>query len=210
MGVIRNTDGYISKKVPGLTWAQANPERLKQNARKWYLANRGRLNAVRNARASAWNKAHPQEVKHQYRLRKAKDPQSIRDTNKRWRENNAERAKMLGKQVADKFRLKYPWYDSWQGARQRCTNPNHPSYERYGGKGITFNLTKGDVAFLWQRDNASSMERPSIDRTDPSKGYTLDNCSFMEISANSRKVGFDNWIKRLRAESMSANAPAPT
>lgn len=31
---------------------------------------------------------------------------------------------------------KHPLYQIWSGMRQRCQNPNSPSYERYGGRGI--------------------------------------------------------------------------
>ncbi|MBW4469217.1 MAG: hypothetical protein KME45_03030 [Stenomitos rutilans HA7619-LM2] len=33
-------------------------------------------------------------------------------------------------------RSKHPLYDTWSGMIQRCTNPAHPSYKHYGGRGI--------------------------------------------------------------------------
>ena len=32
---------------------------------------------------------------------------------------------------------KHPLYQLWASVIQRCTNPNHASYHRYGGRGIT-------------------------------------------------------------------------
>lgn len=29
-----------------------------------------------------------------------------------------------------------PEWDAWRNMHQRCSNPNHPSYHRYGGRGI--------------------------------------------------------------------------
>lgn len=29
-------------------------------------------------------------------------------------------------------------YSSWDSMKERCTNPNHPSWGNYGGKGVTF------------------------------------------------------------------------
>lgn len=37
---------------------------------------------------------------------------------------------------------------------------------------------------LWHRDGASHMNRPSIDRIDPRRGYTFNNCRYMELSEN--------------------------
>ena len=39
-----------------------------------------------------------------------------------------------------------------------------------------------DFKFLWIRDGAGTMIKPSISRNDHDKDYTLDNCSYMEFS----------------------------
>lgn len=86
-----------------------------------------------------------------------------------------------------KFRFNNPWYTHWQSVKQRCNNPNHCKYPRYGGRGIKCFLSKADVQFMWIRDNASKMNKPSIDRRDNTGNYCLENCKFMEVSDNSRK-----------------------
>jgi len=61
----------------------------------------------------------------------------------------------------------------------RCRNR-----ERYAGRGIRNFLTFADLLFLWQRDNAESMQRPSIDRRDNDGDYTVENCRFLELFEN--------------------------
>ena len=97
---------------------------------------------------------------------------------------------------------KNPWYRSWQEAKQRCTNPNNISYPFYGARGITFNLTKEDMAFIWKRDNAAAMQRPSIDRINADGHYTLDNCRFLEFRENARQGAYSK-NKRRRDRMMS-------
>jgi len=72
----------------------------------------------------------------------------------------------------------------WQNINVRCSRPNCGSYKYYGGKGIENLLTPVDVEFLWNRDGAAQMKRPSIDRINNSLSYTVENCRFVELSQN--------------------------
>lgn len=89
------------------------------------------------------------------------------------------------------FRLRNPWYESWRCAWRRCTDKNHKSYGRYGGRGIKFQLTKEQVSFLWIRDRAFDIERPRLDRIDVDGNYCLKNCRFIPESENIARV-YDN------------------
>lgn len=67
-------------------------------------------------------------------------------------------------------------YSIWADMRQRCRNPSHHAYARYGGRGIT-------VCDRWSafENFLNDMgERPtpqhSIDRVDNDKGYFPENC----------------------------------
>jgi len=80
---------------------------------------------------------------------------------------------------------KIPWIRHYRSAKQRCENPNHKKYNRYGGRGIKFLLTLQEIKFLWFRDKAYEMKQPSIDRKKLNKDYRLANCQFIELKKNS-------------------------
>lgn len=72
------------------------------------------------------------------------------------------------------------------GIRTRCYNRNNSAYHCYGGRGIRNYLTVDDLRFLWQRDKASDMQKPSIDRIDNDGNYAIENCRFIEMRFNHR------------------------
>lgn len=74
---------------------------------------------------------------------------------------------------------KKPWLATRSFILARCSN--HP---RYYGKGIKNFLTIKDLEYLWFRDKAFTMERPSIDRINPVGNYILDNCRYLEWKDN--------------------------
>lgn len=68
----------------------------------------------------------------------------------------------------------------------RCNYPLTNGYDRYGGAGIRCDITLPELEQLWDRDKAFQMEQPSIDRINPAKHYTFDNCRFLEFRENSK------------------------
>lgn len=79
---------------------------------------------------------------------------------------------------------KNPWYSSLWGAKQRCSNKNNPKYKNYGARGIKFLISREEVKFLWKRDKAADLVRPSLDRINNDGNYELSNCRFIEKSIN--------------------------
>jgi len=70
-----------------------------------------------------------------------------------------------------------PTYNSWEGMKQRCTNPKATNYSYYGGRGITYCPEwETFAAFL-----ADMGERPSVELTldrfpNPDGNYEPGNC----------------------------------
>lgn len=70
-------------------------------------------------------------------------------------------------------------YTVWKGMKARCSNPNHKSFDRYGGRGIS-------VCKRWMESFEDFLldmgKRPSnnhsIDRADGTGDYSKDNCSW--------------------------------
>lgn len=75
-----------------------------------------------------------------------------------------------------------PGYAVWANMIQRCTNPKHPQYKDYGGRGIT-------VSDEWRSFDRffSDMGAPpsgkTLERQNNDKGYSAANCTWATRSA---------------------------
>ena len=75
-----------------------------------------------------------------------------------------------------------------EGIMERCANPNHVAYKKYGGRGITMcqEWLDSPQAFVdWSLANGFSPEL-QIDRIDNGKGYSPDNCRWVTARENIR------------------------
>lgn len=79
-------------------------------------------------------------------------------------------------------------YNSWQGMKKRCLNPNNPKYKRYGGRGI--NVCEEWLSFKpfleWALSHGFK-EGYSIDRINNDGDYCPENCRWISVSENSRR-----------------------
>lgn len=73
-----------------------------------------------------------------------------------------------------------------ENARRRCTQPTNNRFKYYGAKGIQCLLSREDVMFIADRDNADDMKKPQLHRLDNKKHYTIENTVFIEASNHSR------------------------
>lgn len=82
---------------------------------------------------------------------------------------------------------KFPWKRIFYGIKDRCENINDEAYHRYGGRGIKCLITEKQIKYLWFRDKAYLMKKPTIDRKDNNFNYTIGNCEFIEHIVNTGK-----------------------
>lgn len=75
-------------------------------------------------------------------------------------------------------RIVSPTYKTWRSMKARCDYPAVNGYERYGGRGISYDIRWGVFAnFL-----ADMGERPdgkTLDRVDSDKHYYKENCRWV-------------------------------
>ena len=96
-------------------------------------------------------------------------------------------------------------YTIWSGMRQRCNNPNRDAYKLYGGKGVRVCDEWCDYENFkaWALDNGYQ-DNLSIDRIDPSKGYSPDNCRWITSSENTARANKNHTSRKLiRGEGLS-------
>lgn len=86
-----------------------------------------------------------------------------------------------------------PEYASWDGMVQRCTNPKHPKWEYYGGRGITVCERWRTFAHFLQ-DMGQRPIGATLDRFPNNNGnYEPGNCrwaSYIEQHNNTRRQRF--------------------
>ena len=88
----------------------------------------------------------------------------------------------------------------------RCNYAGTHHYSNYGGKGIKNFLTLDDLQFLWDRDGAANMKRPSIDRKNTADNYTLENSQWIEFLANIKKAIHPHKDLEIRKQESIARA----
>ena len=91
-----------------------------------------------------------------------------------------------------------PLYNVWRSMRQRCRKPCKADEKAYKGKGVKVcpEWESYEAFREWAYSNGYQPPAPgtprkdhlSIDRIDPAGDYCPDNCRWITISANSKRV----------------------
>lgn len=85
---------------------------------------------------------------------------------------------------------KHKLYAIYQGMKQRCYNPNSQRYKYYGSSGIAVCadwLSNFTNFYEWAIHNGWQ-EGLSIDRIDSAEDYCPENCEWVTVSENSRRM----------------------
>lgn len=117
---------------------------------------------------------------------------------------------MLEQEIRNKL------YKIWAGIKQRCNNPNQPSYKHYGARGIKMceEWSKSfDKFYIWAKENGYK-EKLSIDRINVDKGYSPENCRWTDrktqmnnrtnsclINYNGETKSITEWARETRIKS---------
>jgi peptidoglycan/xylan/chitin deacetylase (PgdA/CDA1 family) len=62
--------------------------------------------------------------------------------------------------------------------KSRCTNPNHPSWPRYGGRGVEFRFADVETAAAWIAENLGLHAELEIDRIQNDGHYEPGNLRY--------------------------------
>lgn len=99
-----------------------------------------------------------------------------------------------------------PMYTLWINLRERCSNPNHPRFEDYGGRGITYPSLWDDFKTFRKDIEISIGPKPplaegyerywSIDRINNDKSYAVDNIRWANPVTQNNNRRKRRWWKR--------------
>jgi len=97
-----------------------------------------------------------------------------------------------------------PIYNTWVNMKQRCDNPHNPNYSRYGGRGITYDLSWNSYPAFYQDMAATWKASLQLDRKDNDGNYTKDNCHWATPLANIRNSSknLKKGIQQLTSENV--------
>lgn len=114
---------------------------------------------------------------------------------------------------------KSPEYNAWRDMRQRCTRENHPSWSRYGGRGITVDPRWDSFETFFQDMGPRPGPGYELDRKNNEGPYNKDNCRWVTDKVNARNrsnhhlvtiqgvcLPITEWAERLNQKTATVRA----
>jgi len=104
-----------------------------------------------------------------------------------------------------------PLYHGWVNLRQRCTNPNHPAWPRYGGRGITYDARWDDFRVFAEEMGPTWFKGAHLHLKNVDGNYEPGNVEWLSKFDDLRlygKLGADVRWNRDRRSKLSAPDPA--
>ena len=80
-------------------------------------------------------------------------------------------------------------YASWNAMKNRCNNPNHNSYPRYGGRGITYDPSWEIFENFLKDMGLKPNSKMELERVDNDKAYCKENCRWATHKEQTRNRG---------------------
>lgn len=82
-----------------------------------------------------------------------------------------------------------PEYGSWQAMKNRCNNPSFKNYDRYGGRGITYDPAWEDFKNFLKDMGEKPSPKHQLERADNDKNYNKENCIWATRKQQTRNRG---------------------
>jgi len=87
------------------------------------------------------------------------------------------------------FKNKTSEYKSWAGMKARCNNPNQTGYERYGGRGITYDASWENFETFLEDMGFKPNSKMELDRINNDGNYCKENCRWATKKEQTRNRG---------------------
>lgn len=201
---------YCSRNCTARVANRKQRETNREKMRAAWRASHHRNKEKKNAYCRDWAKRNQEYVKTKSREYYAAHRSELIERNRAYYHANRERLLVEQREYGHTARRAIPWKGCLKASRMRAAKSGieHTLTEEWCAARWTGKCELTGIEFVTDRKPASMrLRNPSLDRIDPTRGYTPDNCRFILWSVNSFKhTGSDSDIRDI-AKALLANSP---